>query len=142
MSCSKRGARRKHRSVGARGFTLLEVLVALVIVAVALGACLRATGMLADSSAGMRERTLAQWSATNHLARMRLANTLPPPGLHRTPCGQGRIALTCEDAVIALENPLFHLVVVSVYHEGVGLESRVRLAQLATVLTDTTDPAF
>jgi len=133
MSCN-----RPHR---AAGFTLLEVLVALVIVAVALGACLRATGLLADSSAGMRERTLAQWSATNHLARMRLANTVPPPGLHRTPCNQGRIALTCEDTVIALENPAFHLVVF-VYRDGEGWESRVRLAQVATVLADTSNQAF
>lgn len=134
MSCNS------VRRVG--GFTLLEVLVALVIVAVALGACLRATGMLADSSAGMRERTLAQWSATNHLARMRLTGELPRPGLQRTQCSQGRIALVCEDTVIALENPAFHLVVVSVYRDGEGLEARVRLAQVATVLTDTANPAF
>ena len=136
MSCNRPGRRR------AAGFTLLEVLVALVIVAVALGACQRATGLLADSSAGMRERTLAQWSAANHLARMRLANVVPPPGLHRTSCGQGRIALTCEDIVIVLENPVFHLVVVSVYREGEGLETRVRLAQVATVLADTSNQAF
>lgn len=124
------------------GFTLLEVLVALVIVAVALGACLRATGMLADSSAGMRERTLAQWSAANHLARLRLIGTLPPPGLQRTSCNQGRIALVCEDTVIALENPAFQLVVVSVYRDGEGLETRVRLAQVATVLSNSNNQAL
>ncbi|WP_343549670.1 type II secretion system minor pseudopilin GspI [Ralstonia sp.] len=134
MSCSS--------ARGSEGFTLLEVLVALVIVAVALGACLRATGMLADSSAGMRERTLAQWSATNHLARMRLTGVLPPPGLQRTQCSQGRIALVCEDTVITLENPAFHLVVVSVYRADEGIDTRVRLAQVATVLTAPTSPAL
>jgi general secretion pathway protein I len=134
MSCSS-----AHAS---EGFTLLEVLVALVIVAVALGACLRATGMLADSSAGMRERTLAQWSATNHLARMRLTGALPPPGLQRTQCNQGRIVLVCEDTVIALENPAFHLVVVSVYRADEGIDTRVRLAQVAAVLTDPSNPAL
>jgi len=134
MSCSS-----AHAS---KGFTLLEVLVALVIVAVALGACLRATGMLADSSAGMRERTLAQWSATNHLARMRLTGALPPPGLQRTQCNQGRIVLVCEDTVIALENPAFHRVVVSVYRADEGIDTRVRLAQVAAVLTDPSNPAL
>ena len=56
-----------------RGFTLLEVLVALVIVGTALGASLRAVGSLTQNSDGLRSAMMATWSAENHLVRLRLA---------------------------------------------------------------------
>ena len=48
-----------------RGFTLVEVLVALAILAVALAAASRASAMMADSSSELRERLLAGWVAQN-----------------------------------------------------------------------------
>lgn len=54
------------------GFTLLEVLVALVIVAVALAALARAGSQALDAQAAMEERTLALWVADNVLAEIRL----------------------------------------------------------------------
>lgn len=54
------------------GFTLLEVLVALVIVGTALGASLRAVGSLTQNSDGLRSAMMATWSAENHLVRLRL----------------------------------------------------------------------
>ncbi len=50
-----------------RGFTLIEVLVALTIISIALMASLRAVGSITASSADLRARTLAQWSAENRL---------------------------------------------------------------------------
>ena len=48
----------------------------------------------------------------------------------------------CRNAsCITLENPAFHLVVVSVYRADEGVDTRVRLAQVATVLTAPTSPA-
>ena len=49
------------------GFTLLEVLVALVIVGTALGASLRAVGSLTQNSSGLRASMMASWSAENRL---------------------------------------------------------------------------
>ena len=49
------------------GFTLLEVLVALAIVAVALIAVVRALGQSIDVGAALRDRTLALWVAENRL---------------------------------------------------------------------------
>lgn len=57
-----------------RGFTLLEVLVALFIAAVTLTAASRATGLAVDGLNVDRERTLALWVAKNQLA---LAQTDP-----------------------------------------------------------------
>ncbi|MDF3837629.1 type II secretion system minor pseudopilin GspI [Cupriavidus basilensis] len=127
----------------ATGFTLIEVLVALTIVAVALGACLRAAGLLADTSDSLRARAVAEWSAANRLAELRLLRRWPEPGTRRFACDQGRVALRCEEIVSGTADPLLRLVVISVYRnpEGNGNnDAGTRLAQLATVMTDGSRP--
>lgn len=55
-----------------RAFTLLEVLVALVVVAVAVAALARAGAQAIDSQFHLEERTLAIWVADNLLSELRL----------------------------------------------------------------------
>jgi general secretion pathway protein I len=57
---------------GARGFTLIEVLVALMIVAIALAALMIAVSGTARTSGYLRDKTLAQWIALNRLTEVRL----------------------------------------------------------------------
>jgi general secretion pathway protein I len=64
----------------ARGFTLIEVLVALAIVAIALGAGLRAAGALTGNAERLAEVSAAQWCADNQLTALRLAHQLPGVG--------------------------------------------------------------
>lgn len=64
----------------ARGFTLIEVLVALAIVAIALAAGLRAAGTLTDNASRLGEVIAAQWCADNALVGLRLARQLPGIG--------------------------------------------------------------
>jgi general secretion pathway protein I len=96
------------------GFTLLEVLVALVIVGTALGACLRAVGSLASNNEAMRETTLATWSAENRLARIRIDAEWPAIGTNIFDCSQGDVHLICTEEVSALPSPDFRRVEVSV----------------------------
>ena len=49
------------------GFTLIEVLVALVIATLALGGVLAAVSQMADSGLTMRERTYASWIGQNKI---------------------------------------------------------------------------
>jgi general secretion pathway protein I len=63
-----------------RGFTLVVILVALAIVAVALAAGMRALAQAADGATALKSRTLALWVAQNVLARAQLANPTPPTG--------------------------------------------------------------
>jgi general secretion pathway protein I len=56
----------------ARGFTLVEVLVALMIVAVGLTALMVAVNGTARTSGFLRDKTLAQWIALNRLTEVRL----------------------------------------------------------------------
>lgn len=55
-----------------RAFTLLEVLIALVVVAVAVAALARAGSQAIDSQFHLEERTMAVWVADNLLSELRL----------------------------------------------------------------------
>jgi general secretion pathway protein I len=63
-----------------RGFTLIEVLVALVIVAFGVGAVLAALSAAAVNVNALREKTLAQWIALNRIADVRLNLQAPQTG--------------------------------------------------------------
>lgn len=101
-----------HRSAG---FTLLEVLVALVIVGTALGASLRAVGSLTQNSSDLRASMMATWSAENQLSQIRLAHEWPALGQRRFDCAQGELQLVCEESVYATPNPFFRRVEVGVF---------------------------
>ncbi len=64
----------------ARGFTLIEVLVALAIVAITLGAGIKAAGSLTGNTARFAEVTAAQWCAENRLTALKLAQIYPDTG--------------------------------------------------------------
>jgi general secretion pathway protein I len=66
--------------VRARGFTLVEVLVALVIVAAGAAAVLSSLNTAAASSVYLREKTFAQWIAANRIAETRLLTNPPQNG--------------------------------------------------------------
>jgi general secretion pathway protein I len=98
-----------------RGFTLLEVLVALVIVGTALGAGLRAVGSLTQNSAGLRTAMMATWSAENRLVQIRLGHEFPEVGKRGFDCPQGDLKLVCQEEVFTSPNPLLRRVEVSVF---------------------------
>lgn len=62
------------------GFTLLEVLVALLLLSLALVALVRLAGLDARGTAQLREGTIAQWVAANALAETRLRDGFPALG--------------------------------------------------------------
>ena len=119
--------RRPGRS---RGFTLLEVLVALVIVGTALGASLRAVGSLTQNSNGLRSAMMATWSAENRLVQFRLSKAFPPIGKSSTDCPQGELQLVCQEEVLATPNPRFRRVEVSVYDTLQPERRIIKLVQL------------
>jgi len=72
----------------ARGFTLIEVMVALAIVAITLAAGLRASGVMTDNAQRLADVTAAQWCADNQLTNLRLARTQPAVGESEFSCEQ------------------------------------------------------
>ena len=71
-----------------RGFTLVEVLVAVAVVAITLGAGMRAAGVLIDNSQRLSDVIAAQWCAENHLANLRLSRQFPGVGESDFSCEQ------------------------------------------------------
>jgi general secretion pathway protein I len=119
------------------GFTLLEVLVALVIVGTALGASLRAVGSLTQNSSDLRASMMATWSAENRLAQIRLAHMWPDLGQRRFDCPQGELHLVCEENVYTTPNPFFRRVEVSVFdaqNSGNATDSGRRIIKLSQVV--------
>ncbi|MEK6749493.1 MAG: type II secretion system minor pseudopilin GspI [Pseudomonadota bacterium] len=55
-----------------RGFTLIEVLVALAVLAIALGAIIRSVGQTVSNLAYIRDKTFANWVAMNRLAEIQV----------------------------------------------------------------------
>lgn len=62
------------------GFTLVEVLVALAIVAVALASIAVTMGRMQYNAQLMRDRTYASWIAQNRIVQIRAEGVLPEPG--------------------------------------------------------------
>ena len=60
-----------------RGFTLIEVMVALTIVALSLTAIAASMNQMIDAANTMRDRTYASWIAQNKITEMRLSGTVP-----------------------------------------------------------------
>ncbi len=73
---------------GAGGFTLVEVLVALAITAMALAAGLKAAGALTDNAQRLGDVTAAHWCADNALVDLRLSQQFPGTGEAEFTCNQ------------------------------------------------------
>lgn len=114
-----------------RGFTLVEILVALAILAVSLTAGLRATGIATDLAFSFRERLLAGWVAENRLAEYSIGLT-PELGERRGTAEQGGITFVWRERVSATEFPLLRRIDVQVFVAGVPEHALARLAGYAS----------
>ncbi len=74
---SARGMRRARAEAG---FTLIEVIVALAIVAIGMAAVLSTLSSSANTVYYLRDKTFAEWIALNRIAEVRLSGQLPGTG--------------------------------------------------------------
>ncbi|WP_289680356.1 type II secretion system minor pseudopilin GspI [Candidatus Venteria ishoeyi] len=71
-----------YKALSGKGFTLLEVLVALAILSITLAAVIKSTGTQAETLSYLRAKTLAQWVAVNHMTELRLQRAWLGSGEH------------------------------------------------------------
>ncbi len=110
------------------GFTLVEVLVALGIVAIALTAGLQATGAMTRHALRQSDMLLAQICAENALVKVRLARQLPGVGDSTVACEQAGRDLTVAQTVRPTPNPNFRRVDAQV------LDGEVPIWRVSTVV--------
>ncbi len=90
-----------------RGFTLVEILVALAIVAVALAAGMRALAQSTQTASTLKARTLALWVAQNRLAVAQIANPWPEIGSDAGEADQAGARFRWTSSVGTTPNPAF-----------------------------------
>ena len=120
----------RNRQALNQGFTLLEVLVALVIIGTALAASLRAVASLTQNSSDLRAAMMATWSAENRLTQIRLAHEWPPIGRRDFSCAQAELSLRCEEQIYPTPNPAFRRVEVVVVDERQASHRIIILSQI------------
>ena len=101
-----------------RGFTLLEILVALGILATGLAAAIRADVAATQHASTLRQRLLAQWVAENRLAELRARRLWPEPGESSGEAAMGQENFQWRQKVSATANVNFRRVEISVGQAG------------------------
>lgn len=117
-----------------RGFTLIEALVAMTIIAVALIACLKAAGNLNIQQDDMIKRQYAQWSAKSTANFIRVSGVFPSAQTAQHACPQGNFRFTCLVEITNTPNPNFRRVEVQVKDAFEG-DAGNQLARLVIFLS-------
>ena len=97
----------KHSSIKHGGFTLIEVLVALFIVALTLITGVKASNTLMQSAERQKSTLLAQLCIDNYLVSMRLSKQLPGTGEQISTCQQASQNITLKVQINTTPNPSF-----------------------------------
>ena len=114
LECLCRGRGRPRSMNRAVGFTLIEILVAVAILAIALAATSRAASVATDGALETRQRLLATCAALNRVAELRARRLFPPPATTRLSTQQGNLALVMEETVTDTPNPTIRKVEIAV----------------------------
>ncbi|KAF0814300.1 Type II secretion system protein I [Andreprevotia sp. IGB-42] len=118
---------------GPRGFTLIEVLIALAVLAIALAAAIKATSGSVTTAESYRMHTLAGWVAQNRLNEMTARGDFPEIGRQEGSAEQAGHAFTWRVETSASPNLSFRRLEITVYD---GNNSQYALATLVSYLAN------
>lgn len=121
----------RHKALG--GFTLVEVLVALTIVAIALGAGLQVSGLQIKNAERQGLMFRAGLCAENELIKLRLTRQLPDVGDKSFTCEQAGVTLAGRLHIEATPNPSFRKVDALMYQADGANQEAYTLLTLTTL---------
>ena len=101
------------------GFTLIEVLVALSIVAITLLAGVKSMGSMTQNAQRQWNIFLSEVCANNALNTLKLSAQLPPVGEQSVNCTQANISFTVRLNINTTPNPTFRRVDAQVFEKDV-----------------------
>lgn len=102
-----------------QGFTLLEVLVAVAIVGIAMGALLSGFARYADQAGHIRNRTLATWVAHNRMNELMLDAAWPATGSQEDDMKMSGVEWRYRIEVRPTDDPALRRIDLRVYAPGV-----------------------
>lgn len=120
-----------------KGFSLLEVLVGLAILAIAMISGLKALTQTVQTQTVIQDQYLAMLSANDALNRISLQKTWPEIAVQKSNCSQLNLPLVCIRSVYNTPNPLFRRVEIEVYASQLSdptAPQGQRLAKLSTAV--------
>jgi general secretion pathway protein I len=115
------------------GFTLIEILIALAILAIALAAAGRATGSATDGARVLKQRMFGEWVAQNRLNEEVIKRSFPSAGVQTGEANQAGQTFTWTQTTSQTENPKFRKVEIKVSAKG---DEAYVVASLIGYLTD------
>lgn len=98
-----------------KGFTLIEVLVALFILAITMAAVSRTASSSIHHVEALRTRVIADWVAQNRLATHQARGDYPAPGLQTGSEEQAGQNYPWQEEIISTPNPTMRRIIVTVY---------------------------
>lgn len=117
----------------AKGFTLIEVLVAVAVLAIAMAAVIGAMARQAGNAGYLKQKTVAMWVAHNRLAELQLQREKPDTGRSDGKVEMGGIEWRWDVAVVKTQDA--RLLRVDIEVRGPGqTEQEGALAQLSGFL--------
>ncbi|MDO7897884.1 type II secretion system minor pseudopilin GspI [Pseudomonas citrulli] len=107
----------RRLAADSRGFTLLEVMIALAIFATVAAAVLSASQFVLKQGAGLEERLFGAWLADNQLSELRL-QPAPVPGQQRLDLRLDRRDWTLQQRIVPAHDPRLLQVEIQVSRAG------------------------
>lgn len=103
-----------------QGLSLLETLVALMLLSIALTAAFRAIGIASGQTGEIHDRLLAEWIAQDRFAEHRAMNHWLPTGVSEGEVEQANTLFRFREEVNSTPNALFRRIDVFVYRADTG----------------------